>query len=153
MWLSMKSANVLLYWMVAKWRSIALRRWYTNLPKQTQITRLMMILRDGFASLLTLGISIGVVDPREIELDVLDHLRNEGLTANYRCSEFPKVKVQKLLIVSKMKSSSSLWFSVLKRLPFNELTDLIYGLPADSSIVRWNAEASAWRWLGSSIGI
>lgn len=61
-------------------RKVSQLHWGGGTPTyldKTQITRLMRMLRDAFDFLPDAEISIEV-DPREIELDVLDHLRQEG---------------------------------------------------------------------------
>ncbi|WP_070970957.1 oxygen-independent coproporphyrinogen III oxidase [Vibrio sonorensis] len=94
-----------------------------------QISRLMAILRGEFNFEPTAEISIEV-DPREIELDMLDHLRSEGFNRlSIGVQDFNK-EVQKLVnreqdeafIVDMVKRAKELGFRSTN-------LDLIYGLP------------------------
>ncbi|CAV17149.1 MULTISPECIES: oxygen-independent coproporphyrinogen III oxidase [Vibrio] len=96
---------------------------------KTQITRLMGILREEFNFTADAEISIEV-DPREIELDVLDHLRNEGFNRlSIGVQDFNK-EVQKLVnreqdeefIIAMVQRATELGFRSTN-------LDLIYGLP------------------------
>ncbi|ARP39552.1 oxygen-independent coproporphyrinogen III oxidase [Vibrio syngnathi] len=96
---------------------------------KTQITRLMGILREEFNFVADAEISIEV-DPREIELDVLDHLRNEGFNRlSIGVQDFNK-EVQKLVnreqdeefIIAMVQRATELGFRSTN-------LDLIYGLP------------------------
>ncbi|MDH5932854.1 oxygen-independent coproporphyrinogen III oxidase [Vibrio splendidus] len=96
---------------------------------KTQITRLMGILREEFNFTSDAEISIEV-DPREIELDVLDHLRNEGFNRlSIGVQDFNK-EVQKLVnreqdeefIIAMVQRATELGFRSTN-------LDLIYGLP------------------------
>ena len=96
---------------------------------KTQISRVMAILRGEFYFEPTAEISIEV-DPREIELDVLDHLRGEGFNRlSIGVQDFNK-EVQKLVnreqdedfIIAMVKRAQELGFRSTN-------LDLIYGLP------------------------
>jgi oxygen-independent coproporphyrinogen-3 oxidase len=100
----------------------------TFLTKQ-QISRLMAILRGEFQFEETAEISIEV-DPREIELDMLDHLRGEGFNRlSIGVQDFNK-EVQKLVnreqdedfIIAMVERANELGFRSTN-------LDLIYGLP------------------------
>ncbi|QPK05449.1 oxygen-independent coproporphyrinogen III oxidase [Vibrio kanaloae] len=94
-----------------------------------QITRLMMILRDEFNFTADAEISIEV-DPREIELDVLDHLRNEGFNRlSIGVQDFNK-EVQKLVNREQDEEFIIAMVQRAKELGFRSTNlDLIYGLP------------------------
>lgn len=94
-----------------------------------QITRLMMILRDEFNFTADAEISIEV-DPREIELDVLDHLRNEGFNRlSIGVQDFNK-EVQKLVNREQDEAFIIAMVQRAKELGFRSTNlDLIYGLP------------------------
>ncbi|NOH34238.1 oxygen-independent coproporphyrinogen III oxidase [Vibrio chagasii] len=96
---------------------------------KTQITRLMMILRDEFNFTADAEISIEV-DPREIELDVLDHLRNEGFNRlSIGVQDFNK-EVQKLVNREQDEEFIVAMVQRAKELGFRSTNlDLIYGLP------------------------
>ncbi|KAB0482913.1 oxygen-independent coproporphyrinogen III oxidase [Vibrio sp. IB15] len=96
---------------------------------KTQITRLMMILRDEFNFTADAEISIEV-DPREIELDVLDHLRNEGFNRlSIGVQDFNK-EVQKLVNREQDEKFIVAMVQRAKELGFRSTNlDLIYGLP------------------------
>ncbi|MEZ8885491.1 oxygen-independent coproporphyrinogen III oxidase [Vibrio sp. 10N.222.54.F6] len=96
---------------------------------KTQITRLMMILRDEFNFTADAEISIEV-DPREIELDVLDHLRNEGFNRlSIGVQDFNK-EVQKLVNREQDEEFIIAMVQRAKELGFRSTNlDLIYGLP------------------------
>ncbi|MFA0282559.1 oxygen-independent coproporphyrinogen III oxidase [Vibrio sp. 10N.222.55.F12] len=96
---------------------------------KTQITRLMMILRDEFNFTADAEISIEV-DPREIELDVLDHLRNEGFNRlSIGVQDFNK-EVQKLVNREQDEEFIIAMVKRAKELGFRSTNlDLIYGLP------------------------
>ncbi|PMH46050.1 oxygen-independent coproporphyrinogen III oxidase [Vibrio sp. 10N.286.49.B3] len=94
-----------------------------------QITRLMTILRDEFSFDSEAEISIEV-DPREIELDVLDHLRAEGFNRlSIGVQDFNK-EVQVLV---NREQDEDFIIEMVKRaklLDFRSTNlDLIYGLP------------------------
>ncbi len=94
-----------------------------------QITRLMMILRDEFNFTADAEISIEV-DPREIELDVLDHLRSEGFNRlSIGVQDFNK-EVQKLVNREQDEAFIIAMVQRAKELGFRSTNlDLIYGLP------------------------
>lgn len=96
---------------------------------KTQITRLMMILREEFNFTVDAEISIEV-DPREIELDVLDHLRNEGFNRlSIGVQDFNK-EVQKLVNREQDEEFIIAMVKRAKELGFRSTNlDLIYGLP------------------------
>ncbi|WP_100753218.1 oxygen-independent coproporphyrinogen III oxidase [Vibrio salilacus] len=96
---------------------------------KTQISRLMAILRGEFYFEADAEISIEV-DPREIELDVLDHLRSEGFNRlSIGVQDFNK-EVQKLV---NREQDEAFIFAMVERanqLGFRSTNlDLIYGLP------------------------
>ncbi|EGA68312.1 coproporphyrinogen III oxidase [Vibrio sinaloensis DSM 21326] len=96
---------------------------------KAQISRLMAILRGEFDFENDAEISIEV-DPREIELDVLDHLRGEGFNRlSIGVQDFNK-EVQKL--VNREQDEEFIFAMVerAKQLGFRSTNlDLIYGLP------------------------
>ncbi|MEZ8362412.1 oxygen-independent coproporphyrinogen III oxidase [Vibrio splendidus] len=96
---------------------------------KTQITRLMVILREEFNFTADAEISIEV-DPREIELDVLDHLRNEGFNRlSIGVQDFNK-EVQKLVNREQDEEFIIAMVKRAKELGFRSTNlDLIYGLP------------------------
>ncbi|WP_162045306.1 oxygen-independent coproporphyrinogen III oxidase [Vibrio taketomensis] len=96
---------------------------------KAQISRVMAILRGEFDFEAGAEISIEV-DPREIELDMLDHLRSEGFNRlSIGVQDFNK-EVQKLVnreqdedfIIAMVKRAKDLGFRSTN-------LDLIYGLP------------------------
>ncbi|GAB2653737.1 oxygen-independent coproporphyrinogen III oxidase [Vibrio panuliri] len=96
---------------------------------KAQISRIMAILRGEFDFEASAEISIEV-DPREIELDMLDHLRAEGFNRlSIGVQDFNK-EVQKLVnreqdeafIIAMVKRAKDLGFRSTN-------LDLIYGLP------------------------
>ncbi|KFI13999.1 oxygen-independent coproporphyrinogen III oxidase [Vibrio coralliilyticus] len=96
---------------------------------KAQISRLMNILRAEFIFEAESEISIEV-DPREIELDMLDHLREEGFNRlSIGVQDFNK-EVQKL--VNREQDEEFIFAMVerAKKLGFRSTNlDLIYGLP------------------------
>ncbi|MFS1464731.1 oxygen-independent coproporphyrinogen III oxidase [Vibrio lentus] len=96
---------------------------------KAQITRLMLILRDEFNFTADAEISIEV-DPREIELDVLDHLRGEGFNRlSIGVQDFNK-EVQKLVNREQDEEFIIAMVQRAKELGFRSTNlDLIYGLP------------------------
>ncbi|NVD08102.1 oxygen-independent coproporphyrinogen III oxidase [Vibrio sp. JPW-9-11-11] len=96
---------------------------------KAQISRLMAILRGEFYFEANAEISIEV-DPREIELDMLDHLRGEGFNRlSIGVQDFNK-EVQKL--VNREQDEAFIFAMVerAKQLGFRSTNlDLIYGLP------------------------
>jgi len=100
----------------------------TYLNKE-QISRLMNLLRTHFNFIADAEISIEV-DPREIELDVLDHLRAEGFNRlSMGVQDFNK-EVQRLV---NREQDEDFIFALLKHardIGFTSTNiDLIYGLP------------------------
>ncbi|MGF1779578.1 oxygen-independent coproporphyrinogen III oxidase [Vibrio nomapromontoriensis] len=96
---------------------------------KSQISRLMTILRSEFVFEDSAEISIEV-DPREIELDMLDHLRQEGFNRlSIGVQDFNK-EVQVLV---NREQDEAFIFAMVKRakeLGFRSTNlDLIYGLP------------------------
>ena len=96
---------------------------------KAQISRLMGLLRGHFQFNADAEISIEV-DPREIELDVLDHLRSEGFNRlSMGVQDFNK-EVQRLV---NREQDESFIFALIKRardIGFTSTNiDLIYGLP------------------------
>ena len=94
-----------------------------------QISRVMAILRGEFDFEPTAEISIEV-DPREIELDVLDHLRGEGFNRlSIGVQDFNK-EVQKLVNREQDEDFIIAMVKRAKELGFRSTNlDLIYGLP------------------------
>ena len=94
-----------------------------------QFTRLMAILREEFYFEPDAEISIEV-DPREIELDMLDHLRSEGFNRlSIGVQDFSK-EVQET--VNRVQDEAFIFAMVerAKQLGFRSTNlDLIYGLP------------------------
>lgn len=100
----------------------------TYLNKE-QISRLMNLLRTHFSFIADAEISIEV-DPREIELDVLDHLRAEGFNRlSMGVQDFNK-EVQRLV---NREQDEDFIFALLNHardIGFTSTNiDLIYGLP------------------------
>jgi oxygen-independent coproporphyrinogen-3 oxidase len=100
---------------------------------KTQLSRLMSILRSEFTFSAAAEISIEV-DPREIELDVLDHLRDEGFNRlSIGVQDFNK-EVQEL--VNREQDEEFIFAMVerAKQLGYRSTNlDLIYGLPKQNS--------------------
>ncbi|EGU37374.1 coproporphyrinogen III oxidase [Vibrio ichthyoenteri ATCC 700023] len=96
---------------------------------KAQISRVMAILRGEFDFEPTAEISIEV-DPREIELDVLDHLRGEGFNRlSIGVQDFNK-EVQKLVNREQDEDFIIAMVKRAKELGFRSTNlDLIYGLP------------------------
>ncbi|WP_428771941.1 oxygen-independent coproporphyrinogen III oxidase [Vibrio sp.] len=94
-----------------------------------QISRLMTKLRDEFHFADDAEISIEV-DPREIELDMLDHLRSEGFNrVSIGVQDFNK-EVQKLVNREQDEEFIIALVERAKQLGFRSTNlDLIYGLP------------------------
>lgn len=115
-----------------KGRHVSQMHWGGGTPtylSKAQISRLMGLLRTHFDFNDDAELSIEV-DPREIELDVLDHLRNEGLTRlSMGVQDFNK-EVQRLV---NREQDEEFIFALIKRareLGFTSTNiDLIYGLP------------------------
>ncbi|WP_260261356.1 oxygen-independent coproporphyrinogen III oxidase [Vibrio intestinalis] len=96
---------------------------------KSQISRLMAILRGEFHFEETAEISIEV-DPREIEMDVLDHLRGEGFNRlSIGVQDFNK-EVQQLVNREQDEEFIIEMVKRAKKLGFRSTNlDLIYGLP------------------------
>ncbi|MDN6682928.1 MAG: oxygen-independent coproporphyrinogen III oxidase, partial [Enterobacterales bacterium] len=113
-------------------RKVSQLHWGGGTPTyldKNQISRLMHMLRDAFDFLPDAEISIEV-DPREIELDVLDHLRQEGFNRlSMGVQDFNK-EVQKLV---NREQDEQFIFDLIHRAKAIGFTstniDLIYGLP------------------------
>ena len=96
---------------------------------EAQISRVMNLLRDEFHFSADAEISIEV-DPREIELTMLDHLRNEGFNRlSIGVQDFNK-EVQKLVNREQDEDFIVAMVARAKQLGFRSTNlDLIYGLP------------------------
>ncbi|ELW9443145.1 oxygen-independent coproporphyrinogen III oxidase [Pluralibacter gergoviae] len=113
-------------------RQVSQLHWGGGTPtylNKAQISRLMALLRGHFHFLPDAEISIEV-DPREIELDVLDHLRGEGFNRlSMGVQDFNK-EVQKLV---NREQDEAFIFALLNHardIGFTSTNiDLIYGLP------------------------
>ena len=113
-------------------RRVSQLHWGGGTPtylNKAQISRLMGLLRGHFQFDADAEISIEV-DPREIELDVLDHLRSEGFNRlSMGVQDFNK-EVQRLV---NREQNESFIFALIKRardIGFTSTNiDLIYGLP------------------------
>ncbi|MBV7405895.1 oxygen-independent coproporphyrinogen III oxidase [Enterobacter sp. ENT03] len=113
-------------------RHVSQLHWGGGTPtylNKAQISRLMQILRSQFSFNADAEISIEV-DPREIELDVLDHLRHEGFNRlSMGVQDFNK-EVQRLV---NREQDEEFIFALIKRardIGFTSTNiDLIYGLP------------------------
>ncbi|HKS34537.1 MAG TPA: oxygen-independent coproporphyrinogen III oxidase [Enterobacteriaceae bacterium] len=113
-------------------RRVSQLHWGGGTPtylNKAQITRLMTLLRSHFSFEANAEISIEV-DPREIELDVLDHLRAEGFNRlSMGVQDFNK-DVQRLV---NREQDEDFIFALLRRardIGFTSTNiDLIYGLP------------------------
>ncbi|NIY49705.1 oxygen-independent coproporphyrinogen III oxidase [Cedecea colo] len=115
-----------------KGRHVSHMHWGGGTPtylSKAQISRLVGLLRTHFDFNGNAELSIEV-DPREIELDVLDHLRQEGFTRlSMGVQDFNK-EVQRLV---NREQDEAFIFALIKRareLGFTSTNiDLIYGLP------------------------
>jgi len=113
-------------------RRVSQLHWGGGTPtwlNKAQISRLMGLLRGHFQFAADAEISIEV-DPREIELDVLDHLRAEGFNRlSMGVQDFNK-EVQRLV---NREQDEAFIFALIKRareIGFTSTNiDLIYGLP------------------------
>ncbi len=113
-------------------RRVSQLHWGGGTPtylNNAQISRLMGLLRGHFQFDADAEISIEV-DPREIELDVLDHLRSEGFNRlSMGVQDFNK-EVQRLV---NREQDEDFIFALIKRardIGFTSTNiDLIYGLP------------------------
>ncbi|MRS17194.1 oxygen-independent coproporphyrinogen III oxidase [Enterobacteriaceae bacterium RIT691] len=113
-------------------RKVSQLHWGGGTPtylNKAQISRLMQLLRGHFDFSADAEISIEV-DPREIELDVLDHLRSEGFNRlSMGVQDFNK-DVQRLV---NREQDEAFIFALLnhaREIGFTSTNiDLIYGLP------------------------
>ncbi|WP_233983263.1 oxygen-independent coproporphyrinogen III oxidase [Pectobacterium versatile] len=113
-------------------RTVTQLHWGGGTPtylNKVQISRLMSLLRELFSFSDQAELSLEV-DPREIELDVLDHLRAEGFNRlSMGVQDFNK-DVQKLV---NREQDEDFIFALIERakaLGFTSTNiDLIYGLP------------------------
>ena len=113
-------------------RKVSQLHWGGGTPtylNKAQISRLMQLLRGHFDFCADAEISIEV-DPREIELDVLDHLRGEGFNRlSMGVQDFNK-EVQRLV---NREQDEDFIFALLnhaREIGFTSTNiDLIYGLP------------------------
>ncbi len=113
-------------------RTVTQMHWGGGTPTfldKAQITRLMAVLRGCFHFSEDAEISIEI-DPREIELDVLDHLRAAGFNRlSMGVQDFNKTVQER---VNRMQDESVI-FALMQRarmLGFISVSiDLIYGLP------------------------
>lgn len=113
-------------------RHVSQLHWGGGTPaylNKAQISRLMKLLRENFQFNADAEISIEV-DPREIELDVLDHLRAEGFNRlSMGVQDFNK-EVQRLV---NREQDEEFIFALLnhaREIGFTSTNiDLIYGLP------------------------
>ncbi|MDV5172264.1 oxygen-independent coproporphyrinogen III oxidase [Photobacterium rosenbergii] len=113
-------------------RTVSQLHWGGGTPTfltKPQVSRLMGLLRELFTFAPDAEISIEV-DPREIELDMLDHLRSEGFNRlSIGVQDFNK-EVQKLV---NREQDEDFIFAMVERareLGFRSTNlDLIYGLP------------------------
>jgi len=117
-------------------RQVSQLHWGGGTPTyldKTQISRLMGLLRAHFDILPDAEMSLEV-DPREIELNVLDHLRSEGFNRlSMGVQDFNK-EVQRLV---NREQDEDFIFALIERaraLGFNSTNiDLIYGLPKQTA--------------------
>lgn len=117
-------------------RQVSQMHWGGGTPTfltKPQISRLMKLLRDNFNFLPEAELSIEI-DPREIELDTIDHLYNEGFNRlSMGVQDFNK-EVQQLV---NREEDEDFIFALIKRakdLGFNSTNiDLIYGLPKQTA--------------------
>lgn len=113
-------------------RKVGQMHWGGGTPtylSKTQISQLVAMLRQHFDFLPDAEMSIEV-DPREIELDVLDHLRSEGFNRlSMGVQDFNK-EVQRLVNREQDEAFIFALIARAKALGFNSTNiDLIYGLP------------------------
>lgn len=113
-------------------RKVGQLHWGGGTPtylSKSQISTLVAQLRQHFDFLPDLEMSIEV-DPREIELDVLDHLRSEGFNRlSMGVQDFNK-DVQRLVNREQDEDFIFALIARAKALGFNSTNiDLIYGLP------------------------
>lgn len=125
-------------------RQVTQLHWGGGTPtylNKAQISRLMGLLRQHFQLASDAEISIEV-DPREIELDILDHLRSEGFNRlSMGVQDFNK-DVQRLV---NREQDESVIFALINRaksLGFTSTNiDLIYGLPKQTPASQLYARA------------
>ncbi|WP_269936062.1 oxygen-independent coproporphyrinogen III oxidase [Serratia liquefaciens] len=113
-------------------RKVGQMHWGGGTPtylSKTQISQLVAMLCQHFDFLPDAEMSIEV-DPREIELDVLDHLRSEGFNRlSMGVQDFNK-EVQRLVNREQDEAFIFALIARAKALGFNSTNiDLIYGLP------------------------
>lgn len=113
-------------------RKVGQMHWGGGTPtylSKAQISQLVTMLRQHFDFLPDAEMSIEV-DPREIELDVLDHLRSEGFNRlSMGVQDFNK-EVQRLVNREQDETFIFALIARAKALGFNSTNiDLIYGLP------------------------
>ncbi|MGX9418606.1 oxygen-independent coproporphyrinogen III oxidase [Vibrio sp. WJH972] len=96
---------------------------------KSQLSRLMTLLRDEFTFESEAEISIEI-DPREIELDILDHLKGEGFNrVSIGVQDFDK-EVQQLVNREQDEDFIVALVERAKQLGYRSTNlDLIYGLP------------------------
>jgi len=117
-------------------RQVTQLHWGGGTPtylNKAQISRLMGLLRENFHFTADAEISIEV-DPREIELDIVDHLRAEGFNRlSMGVQDFNK-EVQRLV---NREQDEEFIFALLnhaREIGFTSTNiDLIYGLPKQTS--------------------
>ncbi|UTV27652.1 oxygen-independent coproporphyrinogen III oxidase [Photobacterium atrarenae] len=113
-------------------RTVTQLHWGGGTPTfltKAQISRLVGLLRELFTFAPDAEISIEI-DPREIELDMLDHLRSEGFNRlSIGVQDFNK-EVQKLVNREQDEAFIFALVARAKELGFRSTNlDLIYGLP------------------------
>ncbi|MCL2892008.1 oxygen-independent coproporphyrinogen III oxidase [Brenneria tiliae] len=113
-------------------RTVTQMHWGGGTPTyldKAQISRLMALLREQFSFAEQAELSLEV-DPREIELDILDHLRAEGFNRlSMGVQDFNK-EVQKLVNREQDEDFIFALIARAKSLGFTSTNiDLIYGLP------------------------
>lgn len=113
-------------------RQVSQMHWGGGTPtylNKEQLSRLNGMLRQHFNFLLNAEVSIEI-DPREIELDILDHLRSEGFNRmSMGVQDFNK-EVQRLVNREQDEEFIFALINRAKALGFSSTNiDLIYGLP------------------------
>ncbi|PWC17598.1 oxygen-independent coproporphyrinogen III oxidase [Brenneria roseae subsp. roseae] len=113
-------------------RTVTQMHWGGGTPtylNKSQISRLMRLLREQYSFSTQAELSLEV-DPREIELDVLDHLRAEGFNRlSMGVQDFNK-EVQNLVNREQDEDFIFALIARAKSLGFTSTNiDLIYGLP------------------------
>lgn len=119
-----------------KGRQVSQLHWGGGTPtylNKAQISRLMGLLRGHFDFMPDAEMSLEL-DPREIELDVLDHLRHEGFNRlSMGVQDFNK-EVQRLVNREQDEEFIFALIARAKALGFNSTNiDLIYGLPKQTA--------------------